>query len=464
MIRLTSVYDSHLHVLGIGIQQRIADCSEFATLAELSSYSNDNPKIIVSRGWHESQFIEKRTPTKFDLNHISKSMPVILIRTCGHVLVCNDKAMELAGITSDTPQIEGGSFDYKTGIFTEDAMDLIMKIVPPPSKEELKEMFISANNYLLSQGITSVGSDDFSIKNVHYEDIIEVLEELYHEGLMQIHLYEQVNLPSIKLQQDFLNKGYHKKTYNGFKMGPLKLLADGSMGGRTAYLNKDYSDDPGNKGIQVFKQSELEDLIYLADSNGMDVAIHAIGDGMIDLVLDAIEKSIRRTKRNHRHSIIHAQLATKQQIQRMKQLGVAAIVQPIFLNSDIGIVHERLGDRANESYLFKTMYKEGVHVAFSTDAPVEPVNPFYNLYTAITRTSIKQPELGEFLPEEKFTLDEALECYQNSYYMSYDEHKNYNDYIIVDRDIHNCTVEELKDTVVLETYIDGKLVYKRDKK
>jgi predicted amidohydrolase YtcJ len=133
------------------------------------------------------------------------------------------------------------------------------------------------------------------------------------------------------------------------------------------------------------------------------------------------------------------------------------------LNSDIAVVKDRIGkERAKESYLFHTMYKEGIKVGFSTDAPVESVNPFHNIYTALTRKSIKNPELGVFLEDEKFTLDEALECYTtNNYYLSYDENKNYNDYIVVDRDIHKCTPEEIRDTVVLETYIDGKLVYKR---
>jgi predicted amidohydrolase YtcJ len=247
-------------------------------------------------------------------------------------------------------------------------------------------------------------------------------------------------------------------------MGPLKLLADGSLGGRTAYLNEDYTDDPGNRGIRVFNKETLFQLVHLADSNGMDVAIHGIGDGIIDDILYSIEKSLSITKRvNHRHSIIHAQLATHSQINRMKELGVSAIVQPIFLNSDIPIIEERLGSsRSKESYLFKSMYDSGINVGFSTDAPVEPVNPFYNIYTAMTRKSIKYPHLDAFLEEEAFSLEKALKCYRESnYWLSYEEGKNYNDYIVVDKDPTTCTVEELKDIQVLETYIDGKLVYKK---
>lgn len=416
-------YDSHLHLLGLGYVKSMIDLTIFTSIKELSKITIDK-EYIIGRGWHQNDFKEKRYIHKDDLNEISRDKPVIFTRVCGHVLVCNDKAMNIAGITDFTLQIEGGTFNFNTGVFTEDALKLINFIIPKPSKEEIKEMFIKGNDELIKHNITRCASDDFSTLDVPYELIIECLEELYEEDKLQVKLYEQVNLPTKELLLDFINKGYHKKKFKGFRMGPLKLLADGSLGGKTAYLREDYSDDIGNRGIKVFKDEYLEELIYIADSNNIDVAIHAIGDGMIDIVLDSIEKSLSITKRfDHRHSIIHAQLADRGQIRRMKQLGVSAIVQPIFLNSDIAIVKERLGEtRAKETYLFHSMYKEGIKVGFSTDSPVEGVNPEDNIYCAMNRKSIKHPELGEFLPNEKFTYEEALECYTtNNLWLSYDE-------------------------------------------
>lgn len=421
MIR--KIYDSHLHLLGLGYIQSMIDLKDVKSIEELSSIKSNN-HWIIGRGWHQANFKEKRYLNKKDLNKISNDKPVIFTRVCGHVLVCNDKAMELAGINENTSQIEGGTFDFETGVFTEDALGLITKIIPKPSKEDIKNFFIKGNDILMKHNITHCASDDFSTLNVPYELIIECLEELYNEGKMQVQLYEQLNLPSKELLLDFISKGYHKKKFNGFRMGPLKLLADGSLGGRTAYLREDYADDPGNRGVKVFTDEELEELIYIADSNGMDVAIHAIGDACIDQVINAIENTTKKTGRvNHRHSIIHAQLANKKQIKRMTGLNISAIVQPIFLNSDIAIVKERLGEeRAKETYLFKTMYNEGIKVGFSTDAPVEDVSPEDNIYCAMNRKSIKNPELGEFLPEEKFTYEEAIECYtKNNLWLSYDE-------------------------------------------
>lgn len=464
MYKMKSFYDSHLHVLGLGFNMNTVDLSQLQSTFEIPSINlNEQKGLIFGRGWHEESLLEKRAPHKSELNLLSAETPVIFLRVCGHVLVCNDKAMALAGITSDSTQVSGGTFNFNTGEFTEDAMGLIYNLIPKPSKNDIKLMFAAANDYLLSEGITSVASDDFSTIPVHYELVLSALKEAYEEGLMKIRLYEQVNLPTIELLQDFIDKGYLNKDFGGFRMGPLKLLADGSLGGRTAFMNEPYSDDLNNKGIKIFEDETLESLIYLADSNNMDVAIHAIGDGMIDLVINIIERVTKRTKRqNHRHSIIHAQLANNDQIFRMKQLGISAIVQPIFLNSDIAIVEDRIGTkRKNESYLFKTMMKQGIKTGFSTDAPVERVNPFENIFTSVTCKSIKNPELGVFNPNECFLLDDALSCYTDTnYWLSYDEDKNYNDFIVVDKDIHTIDVNIIKNIVVLETYIDGVIVYK----
>ncbi len=464
MYKMNAFHDSHLHMLGIGYVESMLDLSTYDSIEELRRIRSER-SIILGRGWHQNQFVEQRVPTKDDLNRISTTAPVVFIRVCGHVLVVNDKAMELAGIDEQTPQQDGGRFDVTTGLFTEGAMQRIYDVLPKPTKDDIKRYLITGNDRLIEMGITSCASDDFSTLPVPYELIIECMTELYDEGLLQVRLYEQVNLPSKDLLQDFLNKGYHKRTFNGFTMGPLKLLADGSLGGRTAYMREPYADDPTTRGERNFTQETLDELIHMADSHGMDVAVHAIGDGIVDAILDSIERSMARTGRiNHRHALIHAQLTNREQIQRMKQLGVGAIVQPIFLNSDIPIITERLGSRrANESYLFRSMHEAGLQVGFSTDAPVEGVNPFHNLYTAMTRRSIRYPDASPFLLEEAFDLETALHCYTTvNRWFEYNEHNDVNDWIIVDRDITSATPSQLRDTIVLETWKDGTCIYRRN--
>lgn len=406
--------DSHLHILGLGYIKSMIDLTNYSSINELTTIKSDKD-MIIGRGWHENDFKEKTNPTKTDLNQISNDKPVIFIRVCGHVLVCNDKAMERANINSSSKQIPGGTFDFETGVFTEDAIKIIYNIIPKPTKEDIKEMFMIGDKILVENNIYMCASDDFSTLPVPYELVLESLIELYEEEQMQVKIIEQINIPDKILLNDFIEKGYHKITMDKLKMGPLKLLADGSLGGRTAAMREGYHDDPLNKGVKTFTDEEINELVYLADRNGMDVHIHSIGDASVDQVLDAIEVSLLKTKRvDHRHAIIHCQLANLSQIDRMKSLGVSAIVQPIFLNSDIPIIESRLGRvRSMETYLFKTIYNKGIKVGFSTDAPVEDVNPLDNIKVAMTRTSLKYPLNGSFLEKEAFTYEECIDCYTN---------------------------------------------------
>lgn len=462
-MRLPGFIDSHLHFLGLGYTLENVDLnmekSIDSVIKKLTKHT-DKP-IIIGRGWNQTNFIEKRMITKNDLNKVSNHIPIVLIRVCGHVLVANDSMLKLADVNRLTNQIEGGFFDYQSGIFTENALSLIYDHMPKPSQSDLERYIINANHLLLSNGITHVASDDFSTLSIPYETIINVFNKLYHEQKIQVRLTEQVNLQLDELK-DFINKGYVNKRFNeSYQMGPLKILADGSLGGKTAALMDEYTDDTGNIGILTYTDEELFELVHLANTNGMDVVIHAIGDRAVTQALNALVKSIQLTKRyHHHHAIIHAQLANKSHIKLMKAYNIGAIVQPIFLNSDISIIRDRIGKRASESYLFKSMFKENIRVGFSTDSPIEPVNPFKNIFTAIKRKSIKDPTLNSFLIEEAFNLEESLRCYtENNLNFVSKKAMNTSDYIIIDKIL---TEDNLLEIQVLETYVNNSLVYKKE--
>ena len=462
---MNAFHDAHLHVLGIGYSASIVDLSEATSIKEVQEILRDHvdngKKVLLARGWNQSQFQEGKMIVKDDLNQVSMDKPIVAIRTCGHVISVNDAALDLANIRDARPQIDGGTFDVDTGIFTEQAIHLIYDALPPFSKTDIKEFLRIANDLLLSYGVTTVYSDDFSMLNVDFEVVLEAMKEAYEEGILRVRITEQVNLPKRSDLKRFIDEGYaNKLIHPNFKMGPLKLLADGSLGGRTAYMNEPYSDED-TLGVKTFKDEELLELLTIADEAEMDAHIHAIGDGTVDQLLYAFEKVMKKSKRhNHEYAIIHTQLANKRQIMKMKELGIASIVQPIFLNSDIPIIEDRIGDRALESYLFYTMYQEGVHTMFSTDAPVEPINPFYNLYTAVTRKSIKHPNLDAFLPSEAFTLEEGIKLYQDP--PGHFKDVFMQDRIELDRDLEGISKEEIKDVKVLRTYMDSELVYKAD--
>ncbi len=463
-MRLPAFIDSHLHFLGLGYIQSNVDLAKTGSIEAIKAAlkASKNKDIIIGRGFNQEKLVEKRLPTKADLNAVSLDIPVVIIRICGHVIVVNDKMLEIAGIKNSTPQIEGGTFDAETGLFTEKAIYLIYDHFPKPDCETLKSYLLKANEICLANGITSVATDDFSTLSVDYELIIKAYRELNEKDLLKVRVVQQVNL-SLEKFRDFLKKGYANRTFGRLRMGPLKILADGSLGAKTAYLNAPYEGEPNNRGVKTFSDAELFELINLADRNGMDSVIHAIGDGAIDQAISAIEKSIEMTGRTkHQHAIIHAQMLTKSQIERMRKHRIGAIIQPIFLNSDIPIIANRIGVRSSDSYLFHSLYLSGLPTGFSTDAPVETVNPFHNLYAAITRTSIDFPDLPAFNINEAYTLEEALQAYtSNNLPFVYQKHLPRNDYIIVDRDIYHIDKNDLKDTIVKATYVDNELVYQR---
>ncbi|MBI9009410.1 MAG: amidohydrolase [Tenericutes bacterium] len=463
-MKLPGFIDSHMHYLGLGYTSSNVDLTKANSIVEIIALLKEElPKpVLIGRGWNQENLLEKRMLNKEDLNAVSRDIPIIMTRVCGHVLTANDKMLELAGITKDTIQVDGGTFNYDTGVFSENALSLILSSLSKPTTMDLENYLQLADKILLKNGITSVASDDFCIFNIPFEDVIAVINKMVAEDKIHVNITEQVNLPLNELKR-FIEKGFVNKEFKKFKMGPLKILADGSLGGKTAYLNKPYEDDPSNRGIYTYSDDELFELIHLANSNGMDVVIHAIGDASVDQVLKCLIKSIEQTKRfKHHHAIIHAQLATHKQIKLMKKYHIGAIIQPIFLNSDIKIIESRIGERMNESYLFKTMVDEGLNVGFSTDSPIEPINPFYNIYSAITRKSIKEPDLKAFLVEEGCDLETALKCYtiNNLPYIKRKE-MPLGDYIVIDKNIYDINSKSLLNISILETYIDNELVYKK---
>ncbi len=452
--------DSHLHFLGLGQAAFTLDLKAVSSLADLTALltARRTDEMIIGRGWNQENFRDGVMPTKSDLNKVSTQVPIILYRICGHVAVVNDKALSM--LRTDRP-VEGGTIDDQTGILTENALGRLREISRVPSREEIIRYLLKADEILLSQGITKVLSDDFAVFPVDYRTIIDIFNELYDAGRLHVKIIEQVQIPDPGQLRTFIARGLVNRDYGKWRLGPLKLLADGSLGARTAALRLPYHDDSGNRGILTFSDAVMSDLFDLANENGMDCHVHAIGDAAIDQVLDQMEASLTRTGRHvHRHAIIHAQTADRLQIERMARLQISAIVQPIFLESDIAIVKSRLGDRRNEAYLFRTMMQRQVNVGFSTDSPVESSSPFSNIFAAMTRSSVRHSGMGVHLPAEAFTFEECRRCYlENNRFLAYAEGAVEGDEIVLDQDIRHASPDEILKTKVLKTLIGGQVVF-----
>ncbi|MEG1255075.1 amidohydrolase [Clostridium sp.] len=467
--------DSHMHLLNYGYTLEKMDLTKLNSIDEMitsgkafiSNRPSNELNCLLGRGWNQDKLKEERFVTKYDLDKISTDIPVIFTRVCGHIAVCNTKALSYLNNEDikDNPNI-----DLEKGVFKEYAISLINGIIPPPSIDSMKNMIINTCNELLSYGITSVQSDDFdAMPNKSFKNVLVAYNELINEDKLPVRIYEQCLFENPESFNDFINLGY--KTGDGdnfFRIGPLKLLLDGALGGRTALLREPYSDDVDNCGVGIYTQEELNDYIKIAHDNGFQTAAHAIGDKAMDLYLNSLE-NLGEDLKEGRHGIVHCQITSKDIIERMKKLEVMAYIQPIFLDYDMHIVEDRVGARAKESYAFKTMEDLGIKLSIGSDAPVVHFNPFENIYSAVCRKDLaKSPENG-FMPEEKLSLQSALKMFTiDSAYCSFDENikgtlelGKLADLVVLDKDIFTTPADEIKDINVEITMVDGKIVYKR---
>jgi predicted amidohydrolase YtcJ len=417
--------DSHMHFMAWLESQEILDlngCDSIESLrASLRTYMEAHPVSeggwYRGRGWNQARMREGRTPTRRDIDDISPRDPVILTRTCGHVALLNTAALQLLGITSET-RIEGGIIELggdgqPTGILCEGAAGYAYGRIPKLQEHDMFRLLEKYGTEAASFGLTQLHSDDLGMFGRDFRRAIAFYTEAEREGKLPFRVRQQFMIPERDLLLDFLSEGW--RTGDGtpfYQIGELKLIADGSLGGRTAFLQEDYLDVPGVRGVAIFELEQLNELIGIAHSSGMQVATHAIGDGALGMCLDAFETAQAANPFITRHKIVHAQIADDRQLNRMKTLRLGAAIQPGFVPSDREMAVERLGkDRAVQSYRWKTMLRKGIALAGGSDAPIESLRPLYGIHAAVTRQDQSgEPEEG-WVPEERISVAEAISLY-----------------------------------------------------
>lgn len=481
--------DSHMHVLNYGYGLATLQLSEHTdSLQQLKEYLKKEIKEreikggqwLRGRGWNHDFFQDgHRFPTRYDLDEVSKDIPICLVRACGHACVVNSKALALMGITKDSIQPQGGQFDLDeqgepNGIFRENALDLVYSCLPQPTREELKAMLVNAMQQLNRYGITSSQTDDFVVfHGLDYHEVIEAYKELEQENKLTVRIYQQNHFTCLKDLKQFVEEGGNTGVGSEyFRFGPLKMLGDGSLGARTALMSEPYADDPSTCGIPVYTQETFDEMIGYAHQQGMQVAIHAIGDGILDRILNAIEKALHQNPRkDHRHGIVHCQITRPDQLERMAKLNLHCYAQTIFLDYDIKIVEERVGkQRASSSYNFKTLMDLGVTVSNGSDCPVELPNCMGGIQCAVTRRTLKEQQ-GPYLQEQALTVQQALDTFTSGgAYASFEEKMKGKiemgmlaDFVILSENPMSCDPNKLKDIQVEATMLGGKCVYQQTK-
>ena len=479
--------DSHMHYLHYVKAKFGADLGGSKSLREVvdrmrsffaDKYDRVSGLWVSGEGWNQDYFEdEKRFPTRKDLDAITTEYPIIIMRACFHIGVLNSKAREAIGLSRDTAASYGAYVELDengdpNGVIKEKLFDDVKGMMPAPDIRQLADKMEATQAEFFAAGITSVQTDDLLYIPTGQEyDMLRLLRDDSEKGLLKIRYAHQVLLPLPEdcarfYDQEGLDDSFGNRSY---KISCVKLLADGSLGARTAYMRKPYADDPTTVGIPIYTQEALNYQVLEAHRHNMAAIIHAIGDGAIEMCLNAIENARRTYPHLHpRHGIVHCQITDEAQLRRFAELDVSAFVQPVFIDYDMHIVRDRVGDELTEtSYAWRTYIESGVHTSFGTDCPVENFNPMRGIYCAVTRKGLNGD--GPFLPEQAVTRQQALYAYTAAgAYETHDEDVKglvapgyLADFTIVDTDLLDCPDEAILAARPVLTAVGGCIVYRR---
>lgn len=487
---LPGMGDSHMHFFAYCQSQTSVDLGGCRTkeevIAKLAAKAAETPKGEWVRGsnFDESKWLAEndRLPTKADLDKASTEHPIVMKRVCLHTAVVNSMALEKADIGKDFVFGPGGLVELDkdgmpNGVLREQATKIYDELIPDPAKvPEIKEKILkSALAEAASVGLTTVHT--YAAEIWKYTEDFDDYLKLDREGALPlrvvIYLDTLYRKPYLTRRQ--MADPFRKVSYGGFK-----IFSDGSLGSRSAKLLEPYSDAPETDGILVQTQEELNASMLAAYEMGLQPSTHAIGDKGLDCVLNAIEYTLQASrehgmteaeqKTRDPFRIIHAQMATDEMIERMKKLPVVLDLQPVFLETDMHWVAERVGpQRAAYSYRWNTYQKAGLILTGGSDCPVEPFSPWLNLYTAVARRDFEGRPEGGHQPEEKLSVYDALCLFtKNLHYAAGQEEflgtlepGKFADLVVIDRNIFTIPEEDIKNIQVEKTYLAGKEVYSK---
>ena len=466
--------DDHTHFVGGGFALASVDLRPARTPREFTRLLGDHARKlpagrwITEGNWDHEAWRGAPLPRREWIDSVTPDHPVAVSRLDGHMVIANTRALRLAGITRDTPDPPGGTIvrdartGEPTGVLKDEAMSLVFRHVPAPTAEERAEALRTAQQHALERGVTMV--NDMG----SWADL-EAMRRAHAADSLRIRIYEHVPLDSWRRLRDYVAREGRGDAQ--LKWGGLKGFVDGSLGSTTAWFYQPYVDEPKTSGLMVTDTARLREWIMAADSAGLQVVVHAIGDHANDWLLDVYEQVVAMNgARDRRFRIEHAQHLTRDAIARFARLGVYPSMQPYHAIDDGRWAEKRIGpERIKTTYAFRSLLDAQAPLMFGSDWTVAPIEPLLGIYAAVTRRTLDDAHPNGWVPKEKISVEEALRAYTRTNatgsFMEKEigtlEPGKLADMVLLSENILEIEPVRIREALVDYTIVGGKVVFER---
>jgi predicted amidohydrolase YtcJ len=463
------LFDAHSHFYRYGLGLKNADLvgtksfEEIVEILKAHHLKYPDQEWILGGGWDQNDWEIKEFPTKDKLDEAFPNTPVLISRIDAHAALANSAAMRQSEIFAKAKEVNGGKiyFDKNgeaTGLLVDNAIDLISKFIPKQTRADQVEALLMAQQNCFEVGLTSIVDAGLEV------DIIELIDSLNKTGDLKMRLYAMA-APSPESIEYFKKRGKIKT--DNLNVRSFKVYGDGALGSRGANLLMDYADAAGNRGFLLQDEAYYDQLAQTIYDMGFQMNTHCIGDRTDRIILDIYGKYLSEDN-DLRWKIEHAQVVSKEDIDKFGKYNVVPSVQPTHATSDMYWAIERLGEeRVKTAYAFKDLLDQNGYIALGSDFPVENINPMYGFHAATARQDAENWPEGGWQSENKLSREETLKGMTIwAAYSNFEENEKgsiekgkFADFIIAEKDMMKAPESELRNLKVNATYLDGKKVY-----
>ncbi len=474
---LPGFFDCHSHPVSGGFYLMGVDLKDADSEEEFGRRLAENAKTlppgawITGGSWDHERWASRTLPTAELIDRYVADRPVLLNSKDSHMSVANSLALEMAGVTAQTPDPPAGEILRKpgtsepAGVLRETAAGLVQKVIPPRSRAELRQALEATLGEARRNGFTNLQPVDVTAEGLH------LYQELLNEGKLTARIY---CLFPMSYMQEQIDLGIARNFNHNFwiTIGGLAPVFDGSLGSSSAKLFEPYTHDPSTTGQFMMDPEEFKQLLLEADRAHLQLAVHSIGDKASSVLFDIVEEMIKENgPRDRRFRNEHAQHLHPKDLKRFAELDVIASMMPYEAIDDGRWAEDRIGpERAKYAYAFKSLLENKAVVAFGTDWPIAPLDGILGIDAAVTRRTLDGANPEGWIPEQKITVEQAIEAFTlTAAYASFQEDilgsitpKKLADMIVLSDDILTMDPKDVEQAKVLYTIVNGKVVYKSD--